>query len=189
MRITKHSFCVGVTVLAAVAFAGCGNNSTQEASKSTPGSPPPIAHDKDGHDDHDDHGHGEHGHPSEGPHHGHLIELGNEEYHAELLHDDDTHTVTIFILDSSAENEVAIPENGVTLNVVVAGKPTQFKMTPVGAANEIASQFQVVSEELHEALEGDGDMNGRLNATIDGKPYVGRIEHHSHEDDDHEHGH
>ena len=179
MRIAKHSFCLGVVTLASFALVGCGRSSTPATEKSTSGSPPPIAHDADGHDDHDDHGH-----PSEGPHHGHLIELGNEEYHAELLHDDDTHTVTIYILDGPAKKEVPVLENAVTLNAVVAGKPTQFKMTPVGAANGMASQFQAVSEELHEALEGE-DTKGRLNVTIQGKQYVGRIENLAHDDHDH----
>lgn len=30
--------------------------------------------------------HAEHAHPSEGPHHGDLVELGNEEFHAEVVH-------------------------------------------------------------------------------------------------------
>ncbi len=46
-----------------------------------------------------------HSHPTEGPHHGTLIELGKEEYHAELVHDDKM--VTIYILDSAAKKGCA----------------------------------------------------------------------------------
>ena len=56
------------------------------------------------------HVHGEadaHSHAAEGPHGGHLIVLGNEEYHAELVHDEGTHTVTVHLLDASMENPIS----------------------------------------------------------------------------------
>ena len=49
-----------------------------------------------------------HAHPTEGPHHGSLIELGKEDYHAEFVHDDTTDTVTIYILDAAAAKAVPI---------------------------------------------------------------------------------
>ena len=39
---------------------------------------------------------------------GSLIELGSEEYHAELVHDDAAETVTIYLLDSAAKEVVPI---------------------------------------------------------------------------------
>ena len=52
------------------------------------------------------HEHDEHAHAHEGPHHGSIVELGNEEYHAEIVHDDATGTVTVYLLDSSAKKSV-----------------------------------------------------------------------------------
>ncbi|REK28435.1 MAG: hypothetical protein DWQ42_05155 [Planctomycetota bacterium] len=192
MQIVRHSFGLGVVAAASLVLAGCGNNATQTTSTSSSGSPPHVAHDADGHEDHADHeGHDEHGHPSEGPHHGHLIELGNEEYHAEMLHDEDTSTVTIYILDGAAKEEVAVAEDAVTLNLMIGGQPTQFKLAARPSAKDLpgqASHFEVVDADLIEALEGE-EAKGRLRVTINGTPYVGTIEHHGHDehDEDHEH--
>ena len=63
-----------------------------------------------------------HAHPTEGPHHGALIELGKEDYHAELVHEDATDTVTIYILDSSATKPVPIAAKQLTLNMRAENK-------------------------------------------------------------------
>ncbi len=73
-------------------------------------------------------GHAGHDHPSEGPHGGELIDLGKEEYHAELVHDDATHTITIYVLDGSAKVAMPIEATEMALNLLVDGKPQQFKL-------------------------------------------------------------
>ena len=107
-------------------------------------------HEGDGHD----HSSGEHSHT--GPHDGHLIELGSDEaFHAELIHDDKTHRVTIFILDGKAKNNVPIPQPELAVNIVNGGNPKQFKLAAVSQANELrdmASCFQLENEELCTAL-------------------------------------
>jgi hypothetical protein len=127
-----------------------------------------------------------HDHPSEGPHGGHLIELGAEEYHAELVHDDATKTVTVYLLDSKAAQPVGIAETELTLNLVVDGKPQQAKLAAApqpGDTEGHASRFSVVDEKVLEALDAP-KTTGRLNVTISGKPYVGEI---AHEEHDHKH--
>ena len=96
MRIWNFFVCTSLS-LALFTFTGCT----------------PPAEKKPAADQHDDHAHD---HPSEGPHGGHLIELGNEEFHAELHHDDASKTVAIYILDKQAKNPVAIEETELTLN-------------------------------------------------------------------------
>ena len=59
----------------------------------------------------------DHAHPEHGPHEGMLIELGKEEYHAELVHDDAAGTVTIYLLDGSAKNAVPITPEEVVINL------------------------------------------------------------------------
>jgi hypothetical protein len=133
-------------------------------------------------DHHDAHGHGEHAHPEEGPHEGHLIELGKEEYHAELLHDDATHKITLYLLDGSATKIVPIVERDVTVNVVVGDKPAQFKIPAVPQADDPAgtsSRFELVNEQLCEALD-DPKSKARLNLTIAGKPFSGDMAHEEH---------
>lgn len=141
-------------------------------------------HEGDGHD----HSPGEHSHI--GPHDGHLIELGSDEaFHAELIHDDKAHRVTIFILDGKAKNNVPISQPELAVNIVKGGSPKQFRLTAVSQANEprdMASCFQAENEELCTALDAT-DCKGRLAVNINGKQYIGEIEHHDHEDRDHEH--
>lgn len=130
---------------------------------------------------HDDHGHA-HDHPSEGPHGGELVELGKEEYHAELVHDDTTHTITIYVLDSAAKVAVPIEATELALNLLVDGKPQQFKLPAKPTStdpNGKSSCFALVDPALCTAIDTP-KTTGRLNLTIDGKSYVGKISAHDH---------
>lgn len=187
MRIAFLSLCATAVLAVSVSLVGCGADSTE-----TPeGSSPPLASET-GHDDHAEHDHGEHAghaHPTEGPHGGHLIELGNEEYHAELLHDENTHTVTIHLLDGPAKQTVAVPLTEIALQLFQDGQFVKYTLKPVSAPGDpagAASQFELVDEVLCDALCHEDETRGRLQITIDGKPYAGTIEHTSHEGHDHE---
>ncbi len=165
--------CVLGIVLFSVSFAcmiltGCDGN------KATPTSAPTAATQ-----------HAEHDHPSEGPHHGELIELGKEEYHAELLHDDATHTMTVYVLDSTAKLTVPIEAKELVVNLVVAGKPKQFRLSAKPDPKDpapLSSCFTLVSEALCEALD-DKTMTGRINLEINGKAFVGTLAPHAHGDE------
>jgi len=135
------------------------------------------------HSDHDHHH--AHEHPSTGPHDGHLIELGKEEYHAELIHDDDSKSVTIYLLDSHVQQAISTDAPELMLNLVINERPLQFKLTPSPADMDTegkASCFASSDEQLLAALESENAF-GRLNITINGKPYSGVVEHHGHEHD------
>jgi len=125
-----------------------------------------------------------HTHPTEGPHHGTLIELGKEDYHAEMVHDEATDTITIHILDSSATRPVPIAAKQLTLNMRIDGKPRQFVLPAVvqdgAAARGPASAFAATDKELCQALDAVG-VSGRLNVEIGDKVYVGTIGGHSHD--------
>ena len=71
---------IALTVVACFGMLGC-----QEPADSTTGDPPPVSDLPPATVD----DHAGHAHPTEGPHGGDLIELGNEEYHAELIHPHD----------------------------------------------------------------------------------------------------
>ena len=129
-----------------------------------------------------------HAHPTEGPHHGDLIELGNEEYHAEILHDEDAGTVTIYVLNGAATEQDPIDATEVTINAKHDGKPEQFTMTASPDANDPqgkSSRFVSNDEELAHHLDEEG-AEPRLVLTINGKSYRGSISHdHDHEGHDH----
>lgn len=156
-------------------LAGCGSPQDKPVATEE-GSPPPTV---DTHDDHD------HAHPTEGPHHGDLVELGSEEYHAEVVHNEAAGTVTVYILDSSAKTAVPIDAMEITFNVTHDGMPEQFKLAASPDAADPSgksSRFSLTDKELGEHLDEEG-ATAKLVLTIDGKSYTGLVEHH------HEHEH
>ena len=123
-----------------------------------------------------------HAHPTEGPHHGSLIELGREDYHAELVHDPAADTVTIYVLDGAAHEAVPIDAEQLTLNLVVGGKPQQFQLAAQPQSSDpegMSSAFGCVSKPMCEALHAKG-TTGRLNVKIKGKLFVGAVGGHTH---------
>jgi hypothetical protein len=154
--------------LIVLGLSGCGSSTSEKTASTADG------------------GH-EHAHPGEGPHGGSLIELGNEEYHAELVHDDAAGTVTIYILDSAAKAAVPIDAGEVTINVSHKGQAEQFKLSAASAEREgKSSQFVSSSADLAEELDHE-HATAQLVVTINGKQYRGTIEHHHEDGDRHDH--
>jgi hypothetical protein len=159
-----------------VVALGCNRDSKNSVDSNTPlvvDSAPPAAVESNAH-------------ASEGPHHGSLIELGQEEYHAELLHDDSS--VTIYILDATATQGTPIDTNEVAINLIHDGKPQQFKLAASPQANDPAgksSRFILQNAKLIEELE-HAHAAAKLSVVIDGKSYRGEI-HHDHAGHDHAH--
>jgi len=170
-----------LSVVAMIGFLGCG--SSTEA---------PSAGHADHHDEeaHDEEAHDEHGHPSEGPHHGSLIELGNEEYHAEMVHDDASGTVLIYLLDSAAKMSVPISATELLVNLTHDGAAEQFTLMASPQSSDPSgksSRFISTDEELAEDLDLE-EVEAKLVVTIDGKQYRGDIQH-DHDEDHDEDGH
>jgi hypothetical protein len=127
-------------------------------------------------------GHGDHAHASVGPHGGELIELGEEEYHAEVVHGAD---VVIYVLDAAAKSPVAINATEVTLNLTHDGASEQFLLKASPQAQEAAgtsSKFQSSESELVSDL-AEGHAEVQLVLSVNGKQYRGNLEH------EHEEGH
>lgn len=174
MKSLSILFALSLT-LAVFSVAGCSNDSSSESPTAGPetSGPPNTVDD-----------HAGHSHPSEGPHHGELIELGNEEFHAEILHDEDAGSVTIYILNGAATEQVPIDATDVTINARHAGKPEQFKLTAQPDTDDPqgkSSRFVSTDEDLAHHLDEEG-AEPRLVLTINGKSYRGVISHdHDHE--------
>lgn len=195
---------MSLLLVATTSFLGCGSSEAPTPSSHADhdghvdGDEHASHDDHDGHDhDDDEHGHDDHGHPSEGPHHGSLIELGNEEYHAELVHDEAAGTVTVYLLDASAKTSVPIYETKILVNLTHDGSAEQFELAASPQSTDPSgksSRFVSTDAELAEDLDIE-DVEAKLVATIGGKQYRGEIEHdHDHEghdegDDGHDHDH
>lgn len=179
MRTNLSLLTVLFGSLSMALIAGCG-----EATPPTPAPAKPVVHSEgDGHDH--KHAEGE-GHASHGPHDGHLIELGNEEYHAELVHDEAAGKVTIYVLDSGAKKAVPIEATELTINLKHDGKGEQFKLAAApqeGDGEGKSSRFVSDDKELAEDLDHEGTQ-ARLVIEIAGKSFTGEIKH----DHDEEHG-
>jgi hypothetical protein len=167
----------------AAALVGCGDSPTKQSASSqgavTTGPPATV---ETGHD---------HAHPTEGPHGGSLIELGSEEYHAELVHDDAAKTVTIYLLDSAAKVSVPIDAAEIIINLKHDGKGEQFKVAASADTKDPAgksSRFVSTDAELAEDLDHE-DAEPQLAVKINGKQYRGVIkhDHEGHEHESHEH--
>ena len=178
MRI--GSFCPSAIALLMVSMAlgGCNSDSTVDPPAQIEGLPPAFAEDIIQGEDNAD------VHPTEGPHGGHLIELGDEEYHAELLHDEDANTVTIHLLDGPAKKNVCVPLANITMQLFQDGQFVKYTLSAVPQAESpagTASKFEVVDATLCELLCHGEELRGRVQLTIDGTPYTGTIDHAGHQ--------
>ena len=127
----------------------------------------------------DDHAH------EKGPHGGSLVELGDEEYHAEIVHDDKEETVTIYLLGKDAKTAVGTDAKDVAINAKVKGKAVQMKVKASAQKGDkagLSSRFMMKSKELMELLD-DPNASPSLRVAINGKTFVGKIEHDHDEED------
>ena len=163
---------LAVLAIAAASMLPCGCT-PEPAMKAAPPAANKAAEEHAGHD-----------HPAAGPHKGPLIELGNEEYHAEFVHDEASHRVTIYVLDSGAKKSVPIAAKEITLNLKADGKAKQYKLTAKPQADDgdgKSSSFESDDENLTKEIEAEG-ADARISLEIDGTPYAGNVphEHHHH---------
>jgi hypothetical protein len=168
-----NSFKLALGLLAAISFAYTGCGKTEQAndaksSKEVSG---------DAHSDAD----AGHDHPTVGPHKGSLIELGEEAYHAELLHPGHgaTGEVTVYILDGSASKQVPIDAKSVAINIQHDGKPEQFTLDAAPEESDgegKSSRFTSKDAELLEHFEED-HVHGKLSVKIEGKSFSGDLAH------------
>ena len=121
----------------------------------------------------------DHEHGAKGPHGGGIVELGDEEYHAEVLVDHDSESVVVYVLGKDAKTAEAVA--AADLSVALEGKePLTLKA---------ASQSVLVDHDLVHALMEAGFLHGDLRITIGDKPYIGHIDYHLDGSSHDEHGH
>jgi len=156
-------FSSALALSGVLAASGCGTEA-----------PKPKAEEK-----HAEKGKAEAPHAEVGPHGGSLIELGKEEFHAELVHDEKAGEVTFYILDGAAKKTVPIEATEVLVNLKHDGKGEQFKVAAKPAAGDPPGKSSCFFSADKE-LAGDLDHAGaepQLVLTIDGKQFRGAIGH------------
>jgi hypothetical protein len=161
---------LGALVLAtAVWSAGCNSAKVDTAG------------DDHGHE-HGEHDHGDHDHSHDhahGPHGGEIIEIGDEEYHAEYLKNDDG-TVTVYVLDASMKNEVPIVAEEIAIDTKIGDQASTFKLAAIDRSEgeePKTAKFEIVDKQLTGVLSSLSDgVTAMLKLEINGKPYEAKIE-------------
>lgn len=168
-------------------LAGC-------SPKPIAGDPPPLpaggVHDDHGHEGHDHGHHHGHSHADLGPNQGHLLELGDEQYHAEWVHDDVAGKLTVYILDSNAKNLVPIAAETITIEKKVGDRSDTYELAAVDRQGETpkTAKFEIVDKGLIEGLKLAGDgVQASIIIDINGQPFTAQFEKHSHDHHGHKH--
>ncbi len=122
-----------------------------------------------------------HEHGEYGPHGGHLVELGQEEYHAEVVLNPKTKDVTVYIRGSDPQKPAPIDAKEVTLELTIDGKmaphvakPSPEREDPSGKS----SRFVLANDpDIKAKIDDEHELVGHVNVTIKSKSYSGEIEH------------
>ena len=129
-----------------------------------------------------------HDHGDTGPHGGGIIELGDDEYHAELVVNDEAHLLTLYILQKDAKTPEPVAATELVLTPegkdAVSLKATPQKDDPEGKS----SKFEVTDEALVHGLKEAGFVHGEVRVTVRDTPFIGHIDYHLDGDHDHDHG-
>lgn len=139
-----------------------------------------TAEDETDHGDMHDHAH------AHGPHGGHIIELGGEDYHAELTFDAASRKLTVYLLESDVKTPLPVDAASLAVRLKI-GEETQeltLAATPLeGETEGKASQFVLVEGSVPESIKDEEDLHGQIVVSFGGQQYRGEITH------DHGHHH
>jgi len=175
----RRSFELAMTAAFALVLAGCSDSGSEFTE---------VSHDESeiGHEDHSGHGHGVHG-----PNGGEIVEVGNEEFHAEVVVDEDKHRIDVFILGSDAKTAKPIAASEISISFKHGDEVEAFKLAASaleGEAEGQASKFSITDEELFEELHEHSE-GATLSFTDGDQALTGTVKHsHAHEDGHGDHG-
>ncbi|MDB4862592.1 hypothetical protein OAI33_04825 [Pirellulaceae bacterium] len=130
----------------------------------------------------DDH-HG-HDHASEGPHGGHILGLGDEEYHLEWIHND-SGKLTFYLLDAAVKEDVKTSANSISITTTVKEETKTVTVSTTTPDATEHNKFELIDPNTKEllGLVGHG-VTASASVKIGEQDYTGEFEH-----QDHGHGH
>jgi len=159
-----------LVTIAIAPITGCDNGGPSESLNATK-----VA--EEGHD----HGHS---HASEGPHGGHILGLGDEEFHFEWIHNE-AGKLTFYLLDAAAKADVSTAANSIAITTIVKDETTTVTLNTTTPDADEHNKFEIIDATLLQKLKMVGHgVTASASVQIDGKQYTGEFEHH-----DHGHGH
>ncbi|MCH2371847.1 MAG: hypothetical protein MK324_15135 [Pirellulales bacterium] len=130
----------------------------------------------------DDH-HG-HDHASDGPHGGHILGLGDEEYHLEWIHND-SGKLTFYLLDAAVKEDVKTSANSISITTTVKEETKTVTVSTTTPDATEHNKFEIIDPNTKEllGLVGHG-VTASASVKIGEQDYTGEFEH-----QDHGHGH
>ncbi|QDU36480.1 hypothetical protein Mal4_07660 [Maioricimonas rarisocia] len=133
----------------------------------------------------------DHHHHDLGPNGGHLVELGDEQYHAEVVLDAFKRILTVYILGPDAKSPAPIAAEEITFTLEAGDEPQAITLTAMPVESDgpgQASRFASDADAVPESVEDAEDLHGSVAVTIDGTSLTGEVSHDHHGHDHHEHG-
>ena len=131
-----------------------------------------------------------HDHGTKGPHNGGLVELGDDEYHAEIVVEHDSHSIDIYILGKDAKTAVPVTQTEITLTPEGKEALTLKAAPQAGEGDGKSSKFHLEDDKIvHDIIEA-GFLHGDLRVTVGETNFVGHVDHHlDGKEHDHDHDH
>lgn len=127
---------------------------------------------------------------SHGPHDGHLVVFGDEAYHGEIVFNEESGELSVYIIKADATTLHPIEEESVAVHLELDGEEVELTLPASPETTDPegkASRFVLETDEVPEGIRDAEDLHGHIVATIDGEEYEGEITHdHGH---DHAHSH
>jgi hypothetical protein len=137
-----------------------------------------------------DHGH-DHDHDAHGPNGGHLLEVGEEQYHVEVVFDNDKRTLTAFILGPDAKTAYPIAGESIDFDMEIGDKEHEIPLAakPLeGEKDGKSSRFVAEGKAIPESVKAESDLNGHFHLDIGENHFHVDLAHGDH-DHDHDHDH
>lgn len=163
----KCKLTLTIVCLALLLMTGCSSSSDTGNQKATEPADPHAGHD----------------HSSLGPHGGHILELGNEDYHAEWRFDNNSGKVTIYLLDAAVKKAVTTTATSISVQVTEGDNVRDYELPAINQSEDdppTTSEFESddSSAELGVFLKGVGHgIDATLKVTIGDKEYTGAFGH------------
>lgn len=169
MRSKANMWMLSATVM--LGFSGCGGDQKGDLRTfdKVKDAAPEAEH---GHHGHEGHAHG--------PHDGELVELGEEEFHAEVAFDEENHKIVLYVLGPDAKANVAIEAQELTLEIPGKDSPAAHLMTAApqeGDGEGKSSRFEIKSQDVFNAFHDDPKTVGKVKLNIGGKEFTAEVKH------------
>jgi len=110
-----------------------------------------------------------------------VLELGEEDYHAEWRFNNDSGKVTVYLLDAAAKKAVTTTAATISVQVKVGEDTSDYKLPAINQSDEdpaTTSEFELVDTVMLEYLKGVGHgIDATLTVVIGDKEYSGAFGH------------